>query len=238
MINADHEEGGFTSALGRHVRRHRRAVIGATGLAAVLGAGAFLVTDQVTKDSPTSAGPLSPVTTVPAGVSEEPAAETGLARPASTGQAPAAQVAAGPTTGPQTLQERVDAARTANKRLGTEVRHQSPMKATEVDPAKVHVEQSGSDRAGKMLRVSSAHQDLTGYRELAWVRDGKAVGDADCTKKITLSPQSPARARPTLLICWRLSAKKSVYTVAVDFKTPPPESVSVAALDRAWRAMR
>jgi hypothetical protein len=237
MINADHEEGGFTSVLSRHVRRHRRAVIGATGLAAVLGAGAFLVTDQVTKDSPTSAGPSSAVTTgpaVPAGVSTEPAAQID---PASSGPA-AAQTAAAQTAGPQTLQERVDAARSANKRLGTEVRHQSPVKATDVDPAKVHVEQTGSDRAGKMLRVSSARQDLTGYRELAWVRDGKAAGDAVCTKKITLSPQSPARARPTLLICWRLSAQKSVYTVAVDFKTPPPESASVAALDRAWRAMR
>ena len=236
MINADHEEGGFTSVLSRHVRRHRRAVIGATGLAAVLGAGAFLVTDQVTKDSPTSAGPSSAVTTGPpvsAGVSAEPAPQTGPERPASAGQ-----TATGQTTGPQTLQERAAEARSANKRLGTEVRHQSPVKATDVDSAKVHVEQTGSDRAGKMLRVSSARQDLTGYRELAWVRDGTAAGDAVCTKKITLSPESPARARPTLLICWRLSARKSVYTVAVDFKTPPPESVSVAALDRAWRAMR
>lgn len=237
MINADHEKGGFTSVLGRHVRRHRRAVIGATGLAAVLGAGAFLVTDQVTKESSTKAGPVPAVTTSPAQVAAEPAAETGPARPASTGQAAAAQAVAGPTVSPQTLQERVDAARSANKRLGTEVRHQSPIKATDVDSAKVHVDQTGSDRAGKMLRVSSAHQDLTGYRELAWVRDGKASGDADCTNKITLSPQSPARPRPTLLICWRLSAHKSVYTVAVDFKTPPAESVSVAALDRAWRAM-
>jgi hypothetical protein len=80
--------------------------------------------------------------------------------------------------------------------------------------------------------------DLTGYRELAWVREGKPVGEATCTKTIAVSANVPPKEKPTLLICWRTSAQKSAYTVAVDFDTPPSEAKSVAELGKAWAAIR
>lgn len=88
------------------------------------------------------------------------------------------------------------------------------------------------------LRVVSARADLTGQRELAWVADsGYRVGTARCTQNFRLPPGTPARVRPTMLICWRTSAARSVYTVAVDIDRPPSAPASVAAIDRVWSTL-
>jgi hypothetical protein len=100
------------------------------------------------------------------------------------------------------------------------------------------VVQTGSNQEGHTLKVASAPLDLTGYRELAWVRGGERHGAATCTQKITVSPDVPPKVKPTLLICWRTSAKKSAYTVAVDFQGHPSATESVAALTKAWAAIR
>ena len=86
------------------------------------------------------------------------------------------------------------------------------------------------------MRVVSARQDLTGYRELGWVTaEREQVGDGvQCTQRIQLSPDSPAKVRPTLLLCWRTSAARSAYTVAVDFKGKPSVQESVAEINKAW----
>jgi hypothetical protein len=85
------------------------------------------------------------------------------------------------------------------------------------------------------LRVVSARADLSGQRELAWVADsGRPVGTARCTQNFQFSPDSPAAVRPTMLLCWRTSANKSVYTVAVDLDHPPSEQAAVATIDRVW----
>lgn len=88
------------------------------------------------------------------------------------------------------------------------------------------------------MRVVSALTDLTGKLELAWVADaGTPVGDAHCTQNIQVSPDSPARVRPTLVICWRTSPQKSVYTMAVDLDHTPSSAASVALLDQTWNAL-
>jgi len=105
--------------------------------------------------------------------------------------------------------------------------------------AKVTVTTSGSvSKDKKTLKVVSAPTDLSGQRELAWAADnGRAVGDARCTQNFQFNPQSRAGVRPTMLLCWRTSPTKSVYTVLVDLSQKPSEKMSVAAIDKAWKAM-
>ncbi|GID27367.1 hypothetical protein [Paractinoplanes brasiliensis] len=225
MTNAD--------SSGGRIRRNKRVAIGVAGLAAVVGGGAFLLANQGSdqaSEEPSSASAPQPSTSAP--VSSGPAPVT-----TTTPTAEIRQVLPAPS-GPLSLDERLDAARSANKRLGTEVRHPAPMPAVAVDESKVKVVQTGSPKERRTFKVASSRQDLTGYRELAWVRNGKPVGDATCTKSVTVSENVPARERPTLLICWRTSATRSAYTVAVDFDKPPAQAVSIAALEKAWAALR
>jgi len=87
------------------------------------------------------------------------------------------------------------------------------------------------------LRVVAARRDLTGQGELGWVADsGYPVGDARCSQTVRIGT-TPVRVRRTLLICWRTSAQRSVYTVAVDLDRPPSATDSVAALNRAWMSL-
>ncbi|MFI5892552.1 hypothetical protein ACIA5D_20835 [Actinoplanes sp. NPDC051513] len=210
-----------------HGRRRLRMAIGVTGLAALLGTGAFLVTDRATRDAGTTAEVAPPPATM---VRHSSTRADEQSRPVEPEKAAA-------SASPKSVRERANAARDANQRLGTEVRHPLSV-AGQVDPAAVQVRQVGSNAAGRTLRVSSARQDLTGYRELAWARNGRAVGSATCTQTFTPSANVPARERPTMLLCWRLSAKKSVYTLAVDTQARPSMAASVAEIGKAWAALR
>jgi hypothetical protein len=85
------------------------------------------------------------------------------------------------------------------------------------------------------LRVVSARGDLSGARELTWAADsGHPVGSSRCTQNFRIGPSSPASERPTMLLCWRTSAGKSVYTIAVDIDHRPSERASVATIDTVW----
>src|SRR5689334_204616 len=203
-----------------HGRRRLRVAIGATGLAALLGTGAYLVTDRALSDSGTTAEVAPPP------VAMVPQSSTQVdekARPAGPEQAKA-------SASPKSVRERADSARNANKRLGTEVRHPLSV-AGAVDASAVQVRQIGSNASGRLLKISSARLDLTGYRELAWARNGQPFGSATCTQEFTTSTNSPVRERPTMLVCWRISAAKSVYTLAVDRKARPSKAASVAEID-------
>jgi len=95
---------------------------------------------------------------------------------------------------------------------------------------------SGSlKRDRRTMRVITARGDLTGQRELAWAADeGRAVGNARCTQNFRFNPGASVGERPTMLLCWRTSSDRSVYTVAVDLDGRPSTSDSVAAIDKAW----
>ena len=89
------------------------------------------------------------------------------------------------------------------------------------------------------LRIVSALGDLSGARELAWAADtGHPVGTARCTQNFHFNPGSAVGERPTMLLCWRVSATKSVYTVAVDIDHRPSERDSVASIDKVWSKLR
>ena len=87
------------------------------------------------------------------------------------------------------------------------------------------------------MRVVSAYGDLWGMRELAWVADaGEPVGGARCTQNFHIGA-TPTRVRPTLMICWRTSATRSVYTVAVDIDHRPSALVSAALVAQVWNSL-
>jgi hypothetical protein len=146
----------------------------------------------------------------------------------------AARVSRTSSPQPETLAERIAemqaSALAATDQVG---RPLVPSNAVIPDSA-LTVSRSGSSRTGT-LKVVSALADLTGQQELAWVAGpGDRVGDAECSQRIRLSPDVPVLVHPTLLLCWKTSATKSVYTLAVDPKGKPSAQVSVAALDRQW----
>ena len=101
------------------------------------------------------------------------------------------------------------------------------------------VTESGSiTKDRRTLRIVTLKGDLTGQRELAWAADeGRVVGSSRCTQNFRLNPNDPAKVRPTMLLCWRISKTKSVYTVAVDLAGKPSEKDSVATIDKAWSSL-
>jgi hypothetical protein len=90
----------------------------------------------------------------------------------------------------------------------------------------------------RTMRIVSARGDLTDLRELAWPADsGTRIGSARCTQNFRFNRQAAPGIRPTLLICWRTSATKSVYTVVSDLVDKPSMQASVAVLEREWNSM-
>jgi hypothetical protein len=242
--------GGYSPVAARGSRRRRHLMIGAAGLIAVLGAGA-VVTHQVRDDTDTASAVaepevLAPIASNPPVAERAPAVDRSAVRPSTAGSSPpvapsqvapsqpAAPTPAPVTSTPRTVQERIKAAREAAAKGGAPVQRPLPEPAAAAATAAADVTEVNVPTAGGMLKVVSARGDLTGVRELAWVADkGVPVGRARCTSKIRLSPDAPAKTRPTLLLCWNTSATKSAYTIAADPAGPPSKKESVAAIDKA-----
>lgn len=238
MTNAEHDDRP------RNSRRRKQAIAGAVGLAAVLGGGAFLITDRLTGEAdpvssevaaPAPVGAPAPgaasMSPVPSGPSAAPKPSATVASSAS----PSAPAASSPK--PRTTAERIRDARAAVAKAGDQVRRPLPPVNGNAAPAasEVTVTNTGSLREGGTLRVVSARQDLTGHRELRWAADaGEAVGTARCTQNFRLSAGAPAKERPTMLLCWRTSAERSVYTIAVSADGRPSKAASVAVIDQRW----
>jgi hypothetical protein len=88
------------------------------------------------------------------------------------------------------------------------------------------------------LRVVSAQADLTGQGELAWAADaGTPVGDARCTQNFRFNPGSRVGERPTMVLCWRTSAQKSVYVIAVDIDHRPSAKAAAATIGQVWSTL-
>jgi hypothetical protein len=211
-------------------RRRTKALVGIACLA-VLGGGAFLITDEVSGDHATTvttgSGTLEPsATSTTAPKIADPS--DGAPLPSTT-SAPARE---------KSLGERLATARSANARAGTEVRRPLPPQngTAMVAADELTVTKSGSlVKDGATLQVVSARHDLTGQRELSWAADdGRAVDKVRCTQNFRFSAGTPAVEKPMLLLCWRVSAARSVYTIAVTVKGRPSTAVSAAAINRRW----
>lgn len=243
MPNAEHDRDNSLSRIGGGVRRHKGLVIGASGLAALIGAGVVVAAERAhpaTSDNAASS--------LEAPMAAEQAAvppvktTTGPAKPSTGRLGPFASPAPSSVSpAPSSVEQRVNDARGANERLGTTVRQpKTPANGGYVaDPSKIKTVETGNVSKDRWtLRVVSAPEDLSGQRELAWVADGgQKYGDAECTQTIQMSNNAEPKTLPTLLICWRTSATRSAYTVAVNLNHKPSKKASVAALDKAWAAL-
>jgi hypothetical protein len=87
------------------------------------------------------------------------------------------------------------------------------------------------------IRVYSARGDASGQREMKWAVGGYPVGDAKCTRTFHISDPPGPQERPTMLLCWRITAAKSVYVFSVDVRHPPSDQEALAALHQTWAKM-
>jgi hypothetical protein len=206
----------------------------AAGAAVVLGAGTYAATAHRGDKNTEVARPSTPgVATSAAGTARADAVPSSSG---ATGAAPAVSpVSVAPRTGQtRSVEQQIADARAAAAKGGNPVtRALTP--APGAVPGPVQVRNSGSYKTGGTLRVVTARHDLSGQRELLWAADrGQPVGDARCTQNFHFSNNGAPRVRPTMLMCWRVSAKKSVVIVAVKRGGHPSKDHSVAVLDREW----
>jgi hypothetical protein len=232
----DDNEDGHNSTVARRNRRRKQAIMGVAGLT-VLGAGAFLVTSQVVDGSAATrlSDAAAPTFQADGSLASDGASATASPVPKSGGaSAVGPSVAPTNTQSPKTAAERAKAARDVPAPAPSRTLRPLPdagvASINEADVTSTKVE-----RDGETLRTVSAHADLTGYRHLRWAADeGEKVGDVRCTSNTRLSMDVTPRERPTLLLCWRISAQKSVYTLATRITGKPSRSRSIAAIDAAW----
>ncbi|MCW2506382.1 MAG: hypothetical protein JWO79_4666 [Actinomycetia bacterium] len=213
--------------------QRKQLIAGTAGLAIVFGGSValtrYFVTDEASKGSQGDSG--SPAVISPGGtpLAATPSAGpgTGAARPPAAAVKPAP-----PSPRPTSRAQRIAAARAAVKKAGPTVHHAVPQTRTD-EPLTVRT--YGSQQQGNYLKVVSAHTNLSGQKELAWAADdGHAVGAARCTQKFAFSNQSTPAVKPTLLVCWRTTADRSAYTVAVVRSGRPSEQRSATMLNEAW----
>src|SRR3954454_20534915 len=158
--------------------RRTRVLLGVVGLAAVLGAGAYLITAQVIdhRSAPTSdTGALAPMV---APASAEPSAPDLSAAPLAGASPSLSTSAASPSatrsaalapTGRASVDEEIRKAREKAAKDGYPVqRALTPAPHAEIGPV---TERSVARPNGGSLRVITARFDLSGQRELLWAAD-------------------------------------------------------------------
>jgi hypothetical protein len=218
-----------------HPRRWQ-LVVGGIGLAGLLGAGAYTTTAfiadrrdaTVNRDTgaiaavvPTTAAPTQITGSAPA--SRDAPTKAVAAPTASRSRSKVASVA-----------EEIKKARDAAERDGFPLRRPLTVAPHVADLGGPVHETNQRTKKGSM-RVVTANYDLTGQRELLWAGDwGTTVGDARCTQNFHFSNDENPRVLPTMLLCWRTSAARSVVTVAVSYHGTPARADSVAVLDGEW----
>jgi hypothetical protein len=209
-------------------RRRKYQMAVAVGVAAALGTTGVLVTRHMGEGRAKTASKAGAGLVPMPGAAQPSEATAATAAPGTAPSSPGATAgAAGEPAPGLPAQQPPPAVKPAPAKTGT-------------DTPAVTVTNSGSlPKEHHTLRVVSALADLSGQRELAWAADsGHPVGSASCTQKFRFNADSPAGERPTMLLCWRTSANKSVYTIAVDLDRRPSEQASIAVIDRTWSTLR
>ncbi|WP_229069765.1 hypothetical protein [Actinoplanes sp. DH11] len=233
----------------RPSKRRKQALIAVAGAAVAVSGAAFFATQSGQEEQASLAEPLAGATTTAPAPAEpsasasaeaSPSAGAGASTQATEPTKDATVKAATPSPAKHvTTQERIERAREAAAKDGVKI--QSARKpdpatkpATDIKVVKAKAKGTG------IMRVVTAKGDLTGQRELLWAADkGKKVGEAKCTQNFKFSNESSSQERPTLLLCWRTSADRSVVTVAVSEEGSKPSAAkSVAEIERQWVSMR
>ena len=204
----------YRSAMPDRVRRRRtRLAVGVVGMAAVLGAGAYLVSAQVIARNSPDVGALVPV--VPTVVTSSPV----RAAPSTSAVTPArpSRAAVRRSTSPAPVVPSVVPS------------------ATGLSVAGMPTNEQNVTTAEGTVRVVSAKFDLSGQGDLLMAGDGgRRVGDARCTRKLRFANAPGAREIPSMLLCWRTSSARSVVTVAVASQGKPSPSRSLELLNEEW----
>jgi hypothetical protein len=227
---------------GRTSARRRRLALGAVGLAAVLGGGAYLITSEVVdhRDSTatTDTGALAPMIS-PASASATPSAfssaspSAGASTPGTAATSAPARAAAGPAPrSSAAVSQEIKEARAKAAKDGVPLMR---ARTAAPDVPSGPVSERTEPRKNGVLRIVTAKFDLRGQRELLWpANGGKPVGDAECTQTFRFSNEAKASTKRNLLLCWRTSATKSVVTALVDRSGKPSAAESVGIIDREW----
>jgi hypothetical protein len=209
-------------------RRRKQIALGAVGAAALLGAGAYVITAQIMDHNDSTvtrdAGALAPIVA--------PASDAPSEAPSSGPTKDAVKKSASPSPSPSlSVDEQIKRAREKAAKDGYPVQR-ALTAGPHVESGPVN-ERSEEVKDGS-LRVITAKFDLTGQRELLWPADGgKSVGSADCTQTFKFANNGKP-STPNLLLCWRTSSERSVVTVLVNRNGKPSVEQSVKVIDREW----
>lgn len=222
------------------VTRRVRIAAGVTGLAALLGGGAYLITDRDGSAPTQDVGALAPVAPAAPGeasavLSPSVATTSASPTPATTSVTPSAAPAASPkrSSDAPAVREQIQAARDAAAKDGFPLQRPLPQKGKMVAESQVSTRTEQTSEG--TIRISTARADLSGQDDQLLAADnGTAVGHARCTDKVRFSAGAASRAVPSLLLCWRTSAKRSVVTLAVAKKGSPSAAASAITIDREW----
>ncbi|WP_433295472.1 hypothetical protein ACQP2F_35910 [Actinoplanes sp. CA-030573] len=224
--------------------RRTKIVAGAVGLAAVLGGGAYLVTDQVMDHRASTTGETGALAPLPSPAASSvgtaqpdsvPLASASSSSPSSRGTTPSPSSSSSSAASSSPSDDAVRKARDKAQRDGVAL--QRPLTAAGPEPGKVSERNQAMPNGS--IRIITARFDLTGHRELLWAGDaGKSVGNARCTQKVRFSQSSAPTVQPNLLLCWRTSNHKSVATVLVNQSGHPSTAASVKVIDQEWAKLR
>lgn len=218
---------------GRSIRRlgRRRAGVaaGAVGLAAVLGAGVYLVSGRSDDGAGTPRDPaaLTGLEPVPDASSAAVVSESPSSEPPAT------------TTGPQAASPRPSGKRNVEQEIKTArekaAKEGHPLQRALTAQGETAAQERTEKTSEGTVKVVTAKGDLTGQRELLLAADqGQPVGQARCTQRLKFANSAVSREMPTVLLCWRVSAKRSVVTFAVAKKGKPSAQASESIIDREW----
>jgi hypothetical protein len=245
-MNPDHEHRPASDR--RPGRPWGRLAAGTTAAAAVLGVGAYVVTDRTVNQESQSIAPEirpaapAPTTPLPEGPSRSP-------KPDATVKPDNKSPAEPPTTRPDRqgtseeeppetsddVKKRITAARETAEKAGFPL--QRPLEPTGT-VAGVTSETTQRLPDGTTLRITTANRDLSGQRPLLWAADdGEPRGNSLCTQKFRFSQSDSGHTRPTMLMCWRTSADRSVAVLAVAPTGTPSRQATTKVVDREWKKL-
>ncbi|WP_127504270.1 hypothetical protein [Actinoplanes solisilvae] len=229
--------------------RRARMALALAGLTAV-GTGSYVVADrfsveetaETTAGTPlrTSAGNQTEVGSVSSPASPAIRSSSQPAVPATPAPDESAS-ARSASAEPRSDAERVKAAKSFAAKHGVTNFHPViPRDQPELSAAAAAatVTTTGSAEQGKTMRIITAKGDLTGQLELGWVAGGiTKVGEVSCSQTFRLANEEKPRKKPSMAVCWRTSAEKSVAAVTVNLHGKPSFSEGAAVIMREWREL-
>ena len=234
-------EGVYVSAE-RRARKRRRLASVATAFAVVLGAGAYVMTSLIAGRNGTvagDAGALAPIVSHEPRTPIEPTAWSTSASGPMPRLGPATKSAVrqsrlpSPTPSPSAMTDEEMASRQVSRLIEPPSAGSAAM-GIAADRGALTVRNEVTPE-GANVRVVSARYDLSRRWNLLGAADtGKPVGAVRCTKNFKSDDRSTALIRPGLMMCWRMSAGKSVIAIATG---RPQEIYGAAVVDREWASL-